>query len=242
MKEEGNVMRERFVIGLMRLGIAAALVASIGTEAQAGCFYSGGTRICTSWYTGSEICDNIIRGLPSSLLKDCTPPDAFGNGTCPTLTCSAFGTVGDCSNPTSDTCSIEGVAICLNPTDKYNAQGSAYNLPGYLSEVAKSVTCSKNNGRCYGTAELDPDGFGICNNNWSFLTFTATKLRGEVCYCPGGYANGQCCATSDRDPFGACKTAATPVCNMEYCTADLSNYKCTKDGCSSIPYTCQPIP
>lgn len=240
MKEGGILMRERFVMGLVRLGVAAALVATIGTtEAQAGCFYSGSTKICSAWYTGSEICDNILRGLPGNLLKECDGT----TGTCPVVSCTVRGAAGslscaDPSTPGDDSCQIEGVAICLNPTKKYNYSGTAFNLPGFLTGATDRTVCTKA-GRCTNFVELDPDPAdvsGVCNNNWTFETFTATKFKGEVSYCPGGYASGVCCATSDRIG-GACTETVTEARFEEYCTVNLAGYK---PG-SRIQYTCTPI-
>ncbi len=250
-------MGKRIAVGLLRLSLIAVFVAIAGREANAavcstkyttGAYckssYSiGGLPVCTLWCTGSEICDNLVTGVPSSLLKACeSAPE-----TCPTITCSVFGTLGsaECADPTvpgspGQECAIEGVAICWNPQEKYNAAGTAFNLPGYLTGVAENAFCTKG-GKCTGYAELDPDPgtMEICNNNWTFQTFTAKVFKGETCLCLGGVdSSGTCCATADRTD-GKCTVPAdlSEYCVQQYCKANLASYELGKN----ILYDCVPI-
>jgi len=164
---------------ILCVGVIAASVAVLGTEAEAAICtstktrtdqtctswktLSSGTKFCTLWCTGSEICDNVITGMSGALLKECesTNPDPTK---CPVTTCSVFGTFGsdpNCADPTipgseDDNCEIEGVAFCLNPVGKYNVKGTAFNLPLSLIAVAGNTACIKA-GKCTNFAELDPD-------------------------------------------------------------------------------------
>jgi len=248
-------MCKRIVIGLLHMSVITVLMAMLGTEAEAGICTNctkqtgdvctawktiGSTKYCSCWCTGSEICDNLILGLPSS------------TAACSVTTCSVFGTVGSLQcedrNVLEENCEIEGIALCLNPQDKFNPQGTAFNLPGILTAVTGDTTCTKG-GKCTNFAELDPEDTGdICNNNWTFLTFTAREFKGESCFCPGGYdldpqfnLNAKCCNTCDRNMDGSCQQVygdGTPACIRQFCEVNLSNYQ----RGDNLLYTCTRIP
>ena len=221
-------MIKRLMISLFAMG----LIAIAGSEVNAGCANIGGTRMCASWITGSEICSDSVIGLGN--IKNCTE-----GVNCPVVTCSAFGTVplvvsADCTNnfdPDNTKCGIQGIAFCINHGGNASrAQGNPFNLDAVLSATSNITTCDKN-GRCRTSIELEPDipSAEICQNpNWDFVTFTASEFNAEAKVCPGGYdASGQCCATTSRDG-ASCGTGNTAIETtvQEFCfLEDLTGIK-----------------
>lgn len=203
------------------------------------CPIIGGTKCCSCWRTGSEVCDTEVTGLGN--IKNCVP-----GVNCPVVTCSVYGTadLGDglCNPNTLDPdCGIEGIAYCVNPAgNSSKAQGNPFTLETVLSGSANIDKCDKN-GKCTRSIEINPEDCPDCciNPNWQFKTFTATKFNGEVCVCPGGYSdNGDCCADIERLLDGSCASAGDEVCLAQQCTANLAGYKPGR----SIPYDCTDLP
>ncbi len=203
------------------------------------CPIIGGTKCCTCWRTGSEICDTEVTGLGN--IKNCIP-----GVNCPVVTCSVYGTAdlgdGSCNPDTLDPdCGIEGIAYCVNPAgNSSKANGNPFTLETTLSATASIDRCDKN-GKCQKSIEVNPDDCpGCCiNPNWQFKTFTATKFNGEVCVCPGGYStDGECCGDTERLLGGSCATAGEEVCVVQQCTANLDGYKPGR----SLPYDCVDLP
>jgi len=268
--KEGDVMCKRLVNSLVLVGVVATLVATLATEATAAtcttsktlstqscCSWkttSSGVKYCALWCTGSQICVNTIFGLSGNIVKDCTPGE-----TCPVTECSAYGTaeaegtVGSCDESLDNlnpTCGIEGVAVCTNPNNHFNVQGTPYTLSGIEQTIGDVKTCDKK-GKCTNQLKLEPTNTSeICiNPNWHFLTFTASKFKGKTCFCPGGYDNTtdpgpQCCADSSRKTDGTCVTKygtgdsiGTPTCLKSFCSVDLSTYDPFTNF--DLPYDCQ---
>ncbi len=196
----------------------------------------GGSKTCYLWSTGSEVCDATSTGVGNN--NDCDPT----LGTCPTLTCSAFGTVdvgdGLCDpNQIDADCAIQGVAFCVNkPGNARKAQGQPFTLDAFLTATQDIEACTRN-GKCTNSISLNPAlTDDICiNPNWHFLTFTAEVFNAQITVCPGGYdVNNQCCADNQRNFDGTCTTAGTEVHADQRCTVDLTNYH---PG-DKIPYSC----
>lgn len=111
--------------------LSIIVTAGLGTEAGAAtcpkgytyrCPTVGGTRVCSCWKTGSEICDVEVTGL--DYISDCVP-----GVNCPVVTCSVYGTVdlgdGLCNPKSLDPdCGIEGISFTLN-TFSLNTVGEA---------------------------------------------------------------------------------------------------------------------
>lgn len=238
-------MLERLAL-ICLLGLAAIPLS--WTEAEAAtcaagytykCPIIGGTKCCSCWRTGSEICDTEVTGLGN--IKDCVP-----GVNCPVVTCSVFGTVdlgdGLCNPNTLDPdCGIEGIAFCFNPAgNSSKSQGNPFTLETVLTASANIERCDRN-GKCLKSVEINPEDCPECciNPNWQFKTFSATKFNGEVCVCPGGYSTeGECCADIERLLDGSCATAGEEVCLAQRCTADLTGYKPGR----TIPYNCTDLP
>lgn len=223
-------MTKRAVSSVFIFGVVAVVLFAAATGVEAGCkkLQPSGPYICASWITGSEVCDLVLKGLRGNLADDAW------------IQCGVYGTYTDSPpslavpyeeqcDPSSEfyndavTCNLSGRAACYNPQGKYNEFGTAFNLPGPLFEEAAQATCEKG-GKCTTSAEVDVEGNGgVCNNNWS-LTFTAERFFGQICVCPGGFAqNGDCCL-DDKRQGSACKTkynvgddAGQPDCLTEYC-------------------------
>ena len=203
------------------------------------CPIIGGTRCCSCWKTGSEVCDTEVTGLGN--IKNCIP-----GVNCPVVTCSVYGTAdlgdGSCNPNTLDPdCGIQGIAYCVNPAGNASkAQGNPFTLETVLSGSANIDKCDKN-GKCTRSIEINPEDCPDCciNPKWQFKTFTATKFNGEVCVCPGGYSTeGECCNDIERLLDGSCATAGEEVCLVQQCTANLTGYKPGR----SIPYDCTDLP
>jgi hypothetical protein len=221
-------MKNRVVIGVLRVSVIAALVALLAPESRAShCIGPSGTHCspqfhctylisgtlkhsCVSSSTGSEIFDITIFGVPGKLVKT----DSLA------LSCSVFGTVdlGDgLCDPSiggpdaglDPDCGVEGTAFCKNPAgNSETAQGQPFTLDTFLTATGFVKNCSKN-GRCQESLELEPQDTGeICiNPNWQFQTFTASEFQGECCTCDtgGGFdVNGACCASTARAGDGTC--------------------------------------
>ena len=204
------------------------------------CPIIGGTKICTCWKTGSEICDTEVTGLGN--IKDC-----ISGVNCPVVTCSVFGTAdtgdGLCDPDVLDPdCGVEGIAFCVNPAgNAKKAQGNPFILQAVLSNSSNIQKCDKN-GKCRKSIEIEPENCTDCciNPKWELLTFTASKFNGEVCVCPGGYSTeGACCEDDQRKIDGSCASTTEEVCVVQQCSADLTGYK---PGMSSIDYDCVELP
>lgn len=226
-KKRRNSMLKQIMIGLCTL----SLVAILWSEADAACLKwrtLGGSKTCVSWSTGSEVCDATSTGVGN--VNDCDET----LGTCPTLTCSAFGTVdpgnGSCDPNTIDPdCNLQGVAFCVNKAgNARKAQGQPFTLEAFLSATEDIDACTKN-GKCLNTISLNPElSDDICiNPNWQFLTFTAQVFNAEVVVCPGGYdTTDQCCDTADRINGGTtCAVPGSEATLAQRCTVNLTNYR-----------------
>jgi hypothetical protein len=207
-------MRKRDVPILFTLGIAAVFLlgATLQAEATLVCkkFKPSGPKVCWNASTGSVNCNAFVQGLAAKLAKDCSG-DVNDENCYVEITCSIFGKSGvDCEDfPLGeDACYIYGIGVCENPNGYYNPNGTAFNLPGPMTEYFADTTCVKG-GNCAATATVDPEGNGgVCNRNWD-LIFTPTEFLGELGFCPGGfskqmilYSDGnyglECCANSKR--------------------------------------------
>src|SRR5262249_53863343 len=155
--------------------VGSSFTCPSGTKVQ---WYNiGGSQTCYCITTGSEICDAVSTGVGN---PQCDPT----SGTCPAITCAAFGTVdlgdGLCDPTTLDSdCGIKGMAYCQNkPGKAANAQGNPFTLNAVLSATQDIVTCDRN-GRCVNTIKLNPTGCTNCciNPNWQFITFTASEFN-----------------------------------------------------------------
>ena len=199
---------------------------------------SSGVKYCTLWCTGSEICVNTISGLSGSISKECTTGE-----NCPVTECTAYGTVDpdtgqsspDCTSDLGSlnpACGLAGLAVCTNPNNHFNWNGTPYTLAGSIGSASDYLVCDKK-GKCTTLLKLEPQfSSEICiNPNWHFLTFTASEFKGQSCFCPGGYdGDGDCCETSERTSgqcsaeYGTGASAGTPTCILQLCTVDLSRY------------------
>jgi hypothetical protein len=262
---ERDVMCKRIVSGLAAMSMVATLLAMLGTEANAAPICTstktlstqtckawktiGGSKYCTQWCTGSEICDNTIFGVGN--INDCTPATDTSPGTCPVVTCSAFGTVdvGAGCDPTilDPRCGIQGKAFCVNPAGNASkAQGQPFTLDTTLAASGDVTDCTKN-GKCTEFVELDPEDPNVLciNPKWEFKTFTASEFNAEACFCPGGFsseATPQCCADSQRNMDGTCATlnlgTGAETCIAQRCTVDLTEYQLGENNL----YTCTDLP
>lgn len=263
--------RERLVRGLVAMSVVILLGSMLAIEANATtcstkklsssytCVSwktSGGTKYCSLWCTGSEVCDVVVNGLGSAA-NQCTPGE-----TCPAVTCSVFGTVdsgdGFCEPGTLDpNCDVQGVAICENPkctrgnkndpecTGNFQFNGRPFTLEVPLSVTGDLTLCDKQ-GTCRTSLVLEAGlSSEICiNPNWAYKTFTASEANTEACFCPGGYDGSvpaYCCADSQRN-LGACVTPnpagtsgpGTATCIAQFCKVDLTGYVPGQN----ILYTC----
>lgn len=265
-------MCRRLVIDVLRMGVIAVLMAMLGTEAKAAtctatktsssqtcCSWkttSSGFKYCALWCTGSEICTNTITALGGNVVNGCE-----STGTCPVTECAAFGTVstdtstGACDtslDALNETCGIKGIAVCTNPADHFNVNGTPFTLPGVQEAIGNVTTCDKK-GKCTNELKLEPSlTSDVCiNPNWNFVTFTASEFKAHTCLCPGGFDDEdprQCCATSDRTVVGGVSTCSklygtgdsigTPTCMTAFCSVDLSTYNPFTNF--SLPYDCHP--
>jgi hypothetical protein len=234
-------MLKQIIIGLFTL----TLVAILWTEADAQTCLRwrsiAGSKTCVSWTTGSEVCNTVSTGVGG--INQCDPD----LGTCPVITCSAFGTVdvglGCNPNILDPNCGITGIAFCTNkPGNARNAEGRPFTLETSLTLTEAIETCSKN-GKCLNSIELNPEDTGdFCiNPNWHFLTFTASEFNAEVVVCPGGYdasPTPQCCDDNQRNLDGTCSVPGIEVSLAQRCTVDLTGYR---PG-DARPYDCQDLP
>lgn len=216
-------MRKSNVLALLTLGVAAVFLlgAAPTAEAELICkkFQPSGPKVCYEVTTGSVVCDIIAQGVAAKLAKDCDgtadDPDCWI-----VITCSVYGTLDpyteypdyqQCGVDGSflydgfdETCLVEGEAICYNPQFKYNANGTAFNLPGPLTSVASSTTC-ESGGICTSSTTVQAqDDYDICNNNWT-LDFTPTEFFGELGFCPGGFDSAGTCCESNKRRGGLCE-------------------------------------
>lgn len=232
-------MFKKILIGSFTVSLMAILWSQAGAATCLSWRTIGGSKTCTSWSTGSEVCNTISTGVGG--INHCDPE----LGTCPVITCSAFGTVdtgaGCDPNSLDPNCGIKGIAFCVNkPGNSGTAQGSPFTLETFLTQSDAIDTCSKN-GKCLNSIELNPEDTGdICiNPNWRFLTFTASEFNAQVVICPGGYdVIQQCCDTYQRNSNGTCSTPGTEASLAQRCTVDLAGYR---PG-DSRPYICEDLP
>lgn len=225
-------------VAVFLLGIAPA------AEAELICkkFKPSGPKVCWEGSTGSVNSTVIAQGVAAKLAKYCeglpedencyiviefsifgeNPPDEYldENEYCYTFTHAGtlpggtvlFPEVGGGFDPP---CSIDGQAVCFNPNNHFNRNGTAFNWPGPLSAVSDIVTCT-GGGTCVSesTLGLFEDNGGVCNNLWT-LDFTPYWFYGQVAFCPGGFeyesvppapfeVSGACCASDKRNRDGTC--------------------------------------
>ena len=232
-------MHKQIMIGVFTLALVAILWTEGGAQTCLRWRNIGGSQTCLSWTTGSEICDAVSTGVGGINHCDATL------GTCPAITCSAFGTVdvglGCNPNIADPRCGIKGIAFCVNqPGNSGTAQGNSFTLETFLTQTEAIDTCSKN-GKCLNSIELNPEDTGnICRNpNWHLLTFTALEFNAGVVVCRGGYdVNQHCCDDSQRNPNGTCSTAGAEASLVQRCTVDLTGYR---PG-DKRRYICQDLP
>jgi hypothetical protein len=205
------------------------LSSALPAEAELICkrFRPSGPKVCWEASTGSVDCLAIAQGVAAKLAKDCD--GTTGDADCHiVVTCSIYGTVppyegGTCEFDASagtfpgceDACSIQGQGICKNPTDHYNANGTAFNLPGPLTALGSTATCDSG-GTCVSTATVTADGQDVCPNSQWTLYFTPIAFKGELGFCPGGFSNDvigydcygdeiyECCTNDKRKKDGSC--------------------------------------
>lgn len=213
---------------------------------------SSGTKYCSLWCAGSEICVNTIFGLGGNVFGDCNPDDP--TTICPVTSCDAFGTVTpegsteECDNTNllnlNPNCGITGIAYCQNHGGNSKLrnpkiQGQPFVVSGVEGTdiPVASVDCDKQ-GKCTTQGKLEADLSAIiCQNpNWTPLTFTASEFKGRTCFCPGGYDDfDACCEDSERTGPDGAKVCSNiyaaegsnpgkPTCILSLCTLDLSTY------------------
>jgi hypothetical protein len=256
-------MRNRNVMSLLTLGAVAVFLLGMAPAAEAEyikiCkkYKPSGPKVCYYVESGSIDTTLVTRGLKGTLANYCDglpgtegcyivieisifgdqPPYGEDADYCSTFRDSgtfAGGTILFSEDTYYEPCSIEGQAVCFNPDNHYNQNGTSFNLPGPLTNTSVVTTCTKS-GTCITESTLglfDGNG-GICNNNWT-LDFTAYHFLGQVAFCPGGYENGICCASDKRDPSDdSCDrpfqegeyTAGQPGMLWTYCQLPTNCYK-----------------
>lgn len=179
---------------LKLLGVAGVvLIPGVwALDAEAGCGYVGGTRMCASWITGSEQMSATITGL-GNVKDDCA------EGNCPEATATVFGT-RLASNPgvpfnascrpvlvagewvqTAD-CLTTGLIFCFNPAgNSTNANGTPFAFADALSasSVVTPDDCAKN-GKCFADVLVEADKVQLSNYcvnpNWTAEHFIATEM------------------------------------------------------------------
>ena len=229
----------RLIIALLAFSVLPILWSKADAQSCLRWRSVGGSKTCLSWSTGSEVCNTVSTGVGG--INQC---DA-DLGTCPVITCSAFGTadIGFGCDPTTldPNCGIQGIAFCVNkPGNARHAEGRPFTLDAFLTQTEAIETCSKN-GKCLNSIALNPEDTGdLCiNPNWRFLTFTASEFNAQVVVCPGGYdVTEQCCDDYQRQLDGTCSTAGTEASLAQRCTVDLTGYR-PGDARS---YVCQDLP
>jgi hypothetical protein len=259
-------MRNRYVTSLLTLGAVAVFLLGMAPAAEAELICKkirpSGPKVCFEASTGSVVCDVVAQGVAAQLAKYCDgdPENPF----CwIVIECGVYGTVDP--NPVYDdytdcliydangqvvgfdiNCLINGSAVCLNPDDHYNANGTAFNLPGPLTSEVAATTCEKSGGVCTGTAIVQAeDLFDICNNNWT-LDFTPYEFLGELSICPGGFDTaGDCCSTNKRSD-GICSKyyqantdfVGQPGYLRTYCTLNEGDLDDNGNPKKGVPYKC----
>jgi len=230
----------------------AAAKKKCATGSKFKCTTLGGTKVCSCWKTGSEICETETTGLDD--FQGCVPGE-----TCPVVTCTVFGTAdqgnGMCDPDTPDPdCGIEGLSYCLAPgAQQSRLEKQPITLNAVFTDTSEITRCERSRtGRdgppqrrgftegCTKSIELGPENCTDCCKSPAseFITFVAFKFNGVTCVCPGGYTNwGDCCADSERNE-GYCENEGEEVCVVQQCTANLKNYTPGK----SLPYTCVQLP
>jgi len=216
-----------------------------------------GVRYCTSYCTGSEICENTIKGLGGNIVNGCTPGED-----CPLTSCTAFGTVdmpdgsseGTCDSDLQNlnpTCGIRGKLVCI---ENEHGETEFELISGTQSASSDQLTCDKK-GKCTNVLKLVPsDAPTICPDEdlAFFVTFVARKFKAKSCFCPGGLDDfGTCCATADRvpggeggesavcaKPYGTGETVGTSTCMVSLCSVDLDPYDPVTNF--TLPYDCHP--
>jgi hypothetical protein len=226
---------------LITLGVVAVFLLGMVPAAEAELikvckkYRPSGPRVCYYVESGSIDTTLVTRGLKGTLANYCDglpgdegcyivieisifgelPPENESPDYCYTFRDSgtiAGGTILFPEDTYYEPCSIEGQAVCFNPQDHYNRNGTSFNLPGPLTNTSVVTTCTKG-GTCIteSTLGLFDDNGGVCNNNWS-LDFTAYDFLGQVAFCPGGFEvmtvpplpilpvedAGDCCASDKR--------------------------------------------
>lgn len=208
---------------------------------------AGGPQFCTKWCTGSAVVDILIKAVNGSDINVCT---ATQNSTpiCPEVTATVFGTVTppnstvDCTPDTSPNaaCFISGFGFCLPPgcdpghtNDPQCRDFDSNGEPMELQEdglteggILTKGNCT-NNGTCslFFELEAQPSNTFCPNTNWLFK-FTPVDFVAQVEFCPGGTANGVCCASTSRTTGGVCAAVFTnsegvvgaPSRNLLHCT------------------------
>jgi hypothetical protein len=136
---------------------------------------------------------------------------------------------------------IEGRALCNNPANKRprNFPGGTavpYYYPGGATSGNQVFDCTKN-GNCKELLTLNFELGQPCKDKWFLVDFTAQEFIGVQDFCPGGYADGVCCATDERTN-GSCAARNPGLVNdgltsvdggptryVKACYYDLTNYQ-----------------
>lgn len=269
-------MERKVMKNLLCIGAVLLLVSVFATEAaavtcstsktlstQTCCSWkttSSGTKYCSLWCTGSEVCVNTIFGLGGVYFPEgCTPGALEPDPGCPVTSCDVFGTVAtETSTDTCDntnlfnlnpTCGITGIAYCENHGGnslKKNPkiEGQPFVVDGVLGiDISVALANCDKQGKCMTVGEVQPAlSTIVCQNpNWSPVTFTASEFKGRSCLCPGGYDSaGTCCENSNRDGdlcadvFGD----GTPRCLIQLCSLDLQQENYNPFTNSDLAYNC----
>jgi hypothetical protein len=209
----------KFLLVLAAVGIAGLWSAS----ASAGCKLIGGTYMCASWITGSEILNATLKGSGTA-----------ANGT---LYAYVFGTNGHAANdpscvPSSTNpnpgCAIYGELYCINPAKKSStAEGQPYAATttiGATSLVSQNDCTKKGVCTVQVPVELDFTQFNPCQNaNWHPVSFIASEFYGLSDY---EYLDSQ--------------NQTVKVQVLDFCTVNLTDkYNTSKDQmytCTQVPY------
>jgi len=213
-------MFKRLMIGIFTLSLVAifwteanALVSNCkpGT-ANCNCVSwstSGGTKYCTTWRTGSEVCNVEITGLsseaaPSAFVRCEVDEPTPGDGIPGTVFCIA---------PEVEFLSTSHTTANDACRHHFNGNGTGHEnaTPGHVGDCESSpltltaansspfppsnetvgVACDKK-GVCQATLEVDPDSCtSCCPEGTVFVTFTADVFVGRTTFCPTG-EEGSC--------------------------------------------------
>jgi hypothetical protein len=214
--QEGDVMSERVVKGLVRLGVIAVLVAVAGDQAWAGtCTYPG----CLAGYlssTGGSACCRCYKFGSVELEVTATIPGSVcdGDGSCGENRVTILGTENTDSNPycTNEgtdvwdtTCASTWIMACENHGGQHNEKNFVvHNLVGTFSDEGTFLYWDKK-GHTSLNLSVSPGTFECKQPNWEPIgTPQPYTFKGVAETCPGatattatqGFPAKKCCANA----------------------------------------------